>query len=253
MLFISSHVTSTYTALSPILQAIAASKLTPLTASRHTRTPSALATAVGGAPPVAASDRHKRTPSMPGLVSPLSISVVNNASATLDPRALMLGVPPQPSQSTATGEMDLRQQISVEASGLGGAGGSNSFNRSAPEPGSNADAPCLSPTGIDPLQWLFQELINLLLVLCQADGVVKGFVCTKDNLQQLLECLVKLQQPHLVKVVVLAFLHCPMHLHHLRIGRIFFSSPLYCHNCPLLPCFQCLSYPAPVIPLSVLS
>ena len=45
-----------------------------------------------------------------------------------------------------------------------------------------------------------QELVNLLLVMSQADGVVKGFVCTKDNLQQLLECLGRVQPPHLVKV-----------------------------------------------------
>jgi hypothetical protein len=105
----------------------------------------------------------------------------------------MLAVPPQPAQAAAE-TTEVRQQTpAVESSA--------SYSKAAPEPfkaqASAVDAP---GSGIDPLKWLLQELINLLLVLSQADGVIKGFVCTKDNLQQLLECLVKLQPPHLVKV-----------------------------------------------------
>lgn len=142
--------------------------------------------------------RHQRTPSLPGPISPSSTMTASTAATmaqALDPRALMLAVPPQPPSALqpAAGPTEYRRQISADGSSGGG------YSKVAPEPPTATSA--VDPlSDIDPLQWLFQELINLLLVLSQADCVVKGFVCTKDNLQQLLECLGKLQQPHLVKV-----------------------------------------------------
>lgn len=42
--------------------------------------------------------------------------------------------------------------------------------------------------------------VYLLVVLSNADGAVKGAMCTRDNLLQHLDCLRRLQPPHLVEV-----------------------------------------------------
>jgi hypothetical protein len=43
-------------------------------------------------------------------------------------------------------------------------------------------------------------IVSLLLLLSNADALVKGYMCTKDTLQQHLDCLSKLQPPALVRV-----------------------------------------------------
>jgi hypothetical protein len=47
---------------------------------------------------------------------------------------------------------------------------------------------------------LLEKCLNLLLVLSACDGVVKGWMCSKDNLQQLLDLTQRLQMPGLLKV-----------------------------------------------------
>lgn len=48
--------------------------------------------------------------------------------------------------------------------------------------------------------WLLEKSLDLLLVLAHADSVVKGIMCNKDNLQQLLDLTQRLQPPGLLKV-----------------------------------------------------
>jgi hypothetical protein len=43
-------------------------------------------------------------------------------------------------------------------------------------------------------------IVSLLLLLSNADALVKGYMCTRDTLQQHLDCLSKLQPPALVRV-----------------------------------------------------
>jgi hypothetical protein len=45
--------------------------------------------------------------------------------------------------------------------------------------------------------------LDLLLVLAHADSVVKGLMCSKDNLQHLLDLTQKLRSPALIKVRLL--------------------------------------------------
>jgi hypothetical protein len=47
---------------------------------------------------------------------------------------------------------------------------------------------------------LLEKCLDLLLVLSACDGVVKGWMCSKDNLQQLLDLTQRLQMPGLLKV-----------------------------------------------------
>ncbi len=48
--------------------------------------------------------------------------------------------------------------------------------------------------------YLMDTTVYLLVVLSNADGAVKSAMCTRDNLLQHLECLRRLQPPHLVEV-----------------------------------------------------
>lgn len=48
--------------------------------------------------------------------------------------------------------------------------------------------------------YLLDKTVYLLVVMSNADGAVKAAMCTHDNLLQHLDCLVRLQQPHLVEV-----------------------------------------------------
>lgn len=47
---------------------------------------------------------------------------------------------------------------------------------------------------------LLEKSLDLLLVLAHADSVVKGIMCSKDNLQHLLDLTQRLQTPGLLKV-----------------------------------------------------
>lgn len=49
-------------------------------------------------------------------------------------------------------------------------------------------------------EWLQEKCLDLLLVLAHADSVVKGLMCSKDNLQHLLDLTQKLRPPGLMKV-----------------------------------------------------
>ncbi len=42
--------------------------------------------------------------------------------------------------------------------------------------------------------------MSLLLLLSNADALVKGYMCTKDALERHLDCLTRLQPPGLVRV-----------------------------------------------------
>jgi hypothetical protein len=49
--------------------------------------------------------------------------------------------------------------------------------------------------------WALEKCSSLLLVMAHADAAVKATMCSKDGLQSLLDCLQRLQPPHLVKVM----------------------------------------------------
>lgn len=49
-------------------------------------------------------------------------------------------------------------------------------------------------------EWLLEKSLDLLLVLAHADTVVKGHMCSKDNLQHLLDLTQRLGPPGLIKV-----------------------------------------------------
>lgn len=49
-------------------------------------------------------------------------------------------------------------------------------------------------------EWLQEKCLDLLLVLAHADNVVKSLMCSKDNLQHLLELTGRLRPPGLIKV-----------------------------------------------------
>jgi len=49
-------------------------------------------------------------------------------------------------------------------------------------------------------EWLLEKCLDLLLVLSHADSVVKGLMCSRDNLQQLLDLIQRLGPPGLLKV-----------------------------------------------------
>lgn len=48
--------------------------------------------------------------------------------------------------------------------------------------------------------WVLEKCSSLLLVLAHADAAVKATMCSKDGLQSILDCLQRLQPPHLAKV-----------------------------------------------------
>jgi hypothetical protein len=50
------------------------------------------------------------------------------------------------------------------------------------------------------VDWALEKATSLLLVMAHADAAVKATMCSKDGLQNLLDCLQRLQPPHLVKV-----------------------------------------------------
>jgi hypothetical protein len=50
------------------------------------------------------------------------------------------------------------------------------------------------------VDWALDKASSLLLVMAHADAAVKATMCSKDGLQSLLDCLQRLQPPHLVKV-----------------------------------------------------
>jgi hypothetical protein len=52
-------------------------------------------------------------------------------------------------------------------------------------------------------EWLQEKCLDLLLVLAHADNVVKSLMCSKDNLQHLLELTGRLRPPGLIKVGLL--------------------------------------------------
>jgi len=52
------------------------------------------------------------------------------------------------------------------------------------------------------IDWALEKCSSLLLVMAHADAAVKSTMCSKDGLQSLLDCLQRLQPPHLVKVCV---------------------------------------------------
>ncbi len=43
-------------------------------------------------------------------------------------------------------------------------------------------------------------MVSLLLLLSNADALVKAYCCSRDALQQHLDCLTRLQPPSLVRV-----------------------------------------------------
>lgn len=47
---------------------------------------------------------------------------------------------------------------------------------------------------------LLEKAIMMLLAFSRADAVVKSYICTRDCMQQLMDSLGKLQQPHLTRV-----------------------------------------------------
>lgn len=47
--------------------------------------------------------------------------------------------------------------------------------------------------------WALEKCASLLLVMAHADAAVKATICSKDGLQSLLDCLQRLQPPHLAK------------------------------------------------------
>lgn len=49
-------------------------------------------------------------------------------------------------------------------------------------------------------EWLLERCLQLLLVLAHGDSVVKGLMCSKDNLQHLLDLTQRLREPYLLKV-----------------------------------------------------
>lgn len=51
-------------------------------------------------------------------------------------------------------------------------------------------------------EWLLERCLQLLLVLAHGDSVVKGLMCSKDNLQHLLDLTQRLREPYLLKVRV---------------------------------------------------
>lgn len=58
-------------------------------------------------------------------------------------------------------------------------------------------------------EWLQEKCLDLLLVLAHADSVVKGLMCSKDNLQHLLDLTQKLRSPAFIKVRLLPWIsHC---------------------------------------------
>ncbi|WIA33289.1 hypothetical protein OEZ86_006429 [Tetradesmus obliquus] len=61
-----------------------------------------------------------------------------------------------------------------------------------------AQPPALSLAGRN--EALLEKCLDLLLVLSACDSVVKGWMCSKDNLQQLLDLTQRLQMPGLLKV-----------------------------------------------------
>ncbi|GAX73992.1 hypothetical protein CEUSTIGMA_g1442.t1 [Chlamydomonas eustigma] len=130
--------------------------------------------------------KHTRSPSLPGPASPHQMlhSPTGTATAamTLDYRGL--------NKSTSSGS----QRASVD-------GAASIHSKQVAEPSHAAAAAAPGGAAVDPLQWLLQEVVNLLLVMSQADLVVKSFVCHKENLQQCLDCLVRIQPPHLLKLM----------------------------------------------------
>lgn len=57
---------------------------------------------------------------------------------------------------------------------------------------------------------LMETSLDLLLVMAHGDSVVKGVMCSRDNLQHLLDLLQRLQQPsHLLKVCKEWGVSCP--------------------------------------------
>ena len=149
-------------------QAISASKVAavPMTASHHVRSPSS-ATNVGAPAPPGTGGRHARTPSLPGPHSPSATLTSAEASGmssqgVLDPRMLML-------MPSAIGGLRSGGRISAD-----GAATAVAYGASLLPGGKGAAGSRLEPTQssglfgqLDPLHWLLQELVNLLLVLCQ--------------------------------------------------------------------------------------
>lgn len=73
----------------------------------------------------------------------------------------------------------------------------NSVDQNGGGPGNSAVAGTAGQSRAD---WLLEKCTTLLLLLAHADAVVKGTMCSKDNLQSLLDCLQRLQMPHLLRV-----------------------------------------------------
>jgi hypothetical protein len=82
--------------------------------------------------------------------------------------------------------------IDDRSSAAAGAGGSTHM-----QPGQQQQQQQQQPTQAE---WLQEKCLDLLLVLAHADSVVKGLMCSKDNLQHLLDLTQKLRPPGLIKV-----------------------------------------------------
>ena len=80
-------------------------------------------------------------------------------------------------------------------------------NGSASGPNSNGGFPGSSgglsgsSVGQSKADWLLEKCVDLLLVLANGDLVVKASMCSKDNIQSLLDCTQRLPMPHLYKVM----------------------------------------------------
>ena len=126
--------------------------------------------------------KHTRTPSLPGPVLPTGTMTAAEAAATIsssqaaaiDPRMLMLapsaigGLTITPvGGGTGGGRMSADGAATAVATGsLWGGGKGVTSASGAPE----ASQPVGLYGQLDPLQWLLQELVNLLLVLSQVCG-----------------------------------------------------------------------------------
>jgi hypothetical protein len=100
---------------------------------------------------------------------------------------------------TTPGKDELQQQQHRRAasvddkSGAAAPGSSSSIGQQAAAQQAAAAAPTRA-------EWLLEKCLDLLLVLAHTDSIVKGLMCSKDNLQHVLDLTQRLSMPGLLKV-----------------------------------------------------
>ncbi|KAJ9512924.1 hypothetical protein QJQ45_029056 [Haematococcus lacustris] len=148
------------------------------------------------------SQLTKRTTNLAGAFSNGSSSQSGTAKATAalhppDPHALQAAY--QTSKATAGPALPfILGPLVPRLSGLAA---------QQQQPGEAALTP--RPLSTEELMALQEGVVSLLLLLSNADSLVKAALCTRDNLEKHLDCLGKLQPPSLVRMVrALRWLTC---------------------------------------------